>query len=258
MTSPTEQTFSHHPAIPPPLAIPLTVLPEHPCSYFPERPARSRAFRAKQLPPELYHGLMDAGFRRSGDIFYQPICSRCRDCQPIRVPVAGFVASKSQRRALKRSHDLHLSVAPPRASDESFELYLRYLSQWHGRAKEEDSREAFERFLYHSPVESLEFSYRDKVGKLLAVGICDVSHNALSSVYYYFDPAERSRSLGTFGAMVEIDYARKHAIPFYYLGYWIRDSETMRYKNRYMPNELLCSDGVWRAGAAEAGESYSR
>ena len=80
-----------------PIALPLITTPERPCVYLPDRVAQTRAFWAEQLPGEIYHNLMDAGFRRSGRVVYQPICNGCRACLPIRVLVGEFKATKAQR-----------------------------------------------------------------------------------------------------------------------------------------------------------------
>jgi len=109
-----------------------------------------------------------------------------------------------------------------------------------------DGREEYERFLYESPVETIECCYRDAGGRLLAVGICDVCSRSLSSVYFYFDPDEKRRGLGTYGALYEIELARRTGIPWYYLGYWVQGCGAMEYKSRFRPYELLGTDGVWR------------
>ena len=131
-------------------------------------------------------------------------------------------------------------------TDEKFDLYRRYQLDWHGRDGEED-RESFESFLYDSPVSTVEFTYRDSAGKLLAVGICDLCSESLSSVYLYHDPAESKRGLGTFSALVEIEKARAAAIPFYYLGFWVKGCGKMEYKANFGPNEILVPEGHWRA-----------
>src|SRR6476659_1768264 len=123
--STTQPLLSHYPAIPPPLRVRLVVAPEHPCPYLPGRTARSRAFWAERLPGSVYHQFMDAGFRRSGKVFYQPACRGCRECWPMRVPVAGFRASKSQRRSWRRNQDLVVAAGEVAATDEKFDLYLR-------------------------------------------------------------------------------------------------------------------------------------
>jgi arginine-tRNA-protein transferase len=244
------QTYSHYPAIPAPDFIrrSLRVLPEHPCSYFPDRIARSRAFYAEELTPEQYQELMDAGFRRSGRVVYQPMCGDCRDCISIRVPAATFTPSKSQRRCWRRNQDLIVNIEPATADVEAFDLYTRYLRDWHGDANANGGdRESFESFLYDSPVQTMQMRYRDpNDGRLLAVGICDLCERSLSSVYFFHDPAEHRRGLGTYGAMMEIDLARRLHIAHYYLGFWIRGCAAMEYKSAFRPYQLLHTDGQWR------------
>lgn len=223
----------------------LPVFPDHACSYLAGRSASDRAFLARQLNPELYHDFMDSGFRRSGRVIYQPACRGCRECRPIRVPVDRFAPGKSQRRCARRNGDLIIETAPAASTDEKFHLYARYMRDWHGRAGTE-SRSDFESFLYDSPVATIDMCYRDAAGRLLAVGICDVCARSLSSVYFFFDPAESCRGLGTFGVLQEIEFARANEIAHYYLGYYITGCESMRYKADFRPNEMLGTDGVWR------------
>ena len=232
-------------ALPPPVRVPLVVVPEHPCPYLPGRLAMTRAFAASSIPGDLYHQFMDANFRRSGSVFYQPVCAACRACMQIRIPVDHFTPSKSQRRSRRRNADLSVTVDNPEPTDEKYDLYRSYLAGRHKPSKTDD-RSSFELFLYDSPVETIEMCYRDGARKLLAVGICDVSSKALSSVYFYFDPDHSRRGLGTFGALHEIGFAKEMKIPHYYLGYWIKGCETMDYKASYRPCEVLQPDGTWR------------
>lgn len=222
----------------------LPVTAEEPCPYLPIQQARYRAFCAEEVPPAVYHALMNRRFRRSGDYFYEPACRQCQACVPLRVPVAAFAPSRSQRRVARRNEDLVVEVHSPSFSEEKFELYRRYARDWH--AKTSIDAGDFHRFLVDSPVDSLEFQYRDTHGALLAVGVCDVCQASLSSVYFYFDPAAAARSLGTYGALVEIGWAREHQIPHYYLGYWVQESASMEYKSRFRPHELLVG-GEWTA-----------
>jgi arginyl-tRNA--protein-N-Asp/Glu arginylyltransferase len=241
----TEQTLSHYPSHSPPFPVRLVVTPTHACSYFDDRTARTRAFWASALPGELYHQFMDAGFRRSGRLIYQPVCDRCRDCIPIRVPVERFAPSKSQRRCWRKNQDLSVNTCVPQPTAEKRDLYERYRRDWHGNQDGQDW-EAFTSFLYDSPVNTTEFCYRDPQGRLLGVGICDLCSQSLSSVYFYFDPDHAKRRLGTFAALWEIDFARRHAIEHYYMGYWVGGCGAMEYKSSFRPCELLGTDGVWR------------
>lgn len=162
----------------------------------------------------------------------------------LRVPVDQFSPGKSQRRCWKSNQDLAVEIGRPVATDEKWELYQKYQLAWHGRVKED--RTTFEDFLFISPVDSVEFTYWDRERKLLAVGICDVCPAALSSVYFFFDPDQRERGLGTFGAMQEIGFASKLGMAHYYLGYWVKDCRAMAYKANFHPCEILHPDGQWR------------
>jgi arginyl-tRNA--protein-N-Asp/Glu arginylyltransferase len=239
------QTMSHYPAIPPPVPVDLWNSPPHPCPYRPGRMSTMRAVMSNRVAPEIYHQFMDANFRRSGRVIYQPTCAGCRQCQSLRVLVREFQSSKSQRRCWRKNSDLLVAVHPPQATEEKFALYRKYLLEWHDRADAEFDE--FVDFLYRSPVETIEFEYRDREDRLVAVGICDRSGASLSSVYFYFDPAERDRSLGTYGALREIEWAATNGIPYYYLGYWVADCAGMKYKASFHPHEVLGSDGTWRA-----------
>lgn len=241
--------WSYYPAPPPGILQSelLTVFPEEPCPYLPRNRSRLRGFAADRIHPLQYHRLMDRGFRRSGELFYQPVCKACRQCVPLRVPLQTFAPTRSQRRVARKNQDVAVSVreAGDAARDELLGLFATYSRQWHGKDGGESSRD-MESYLFDSPVNTVIFSYRNAEGRLLAGGLCDVCEVSLSSVYFFFDPAEHARSLGTFGALTEIAYAQQNAIPYYYMGYWVQECQAMNYKANFGPHELLGTDGKWR------------
>lgn len=204
-----------------------------------------RGLWADQIDPTTLEAFLESGFRRSGKILYQPVCSRCRACQPLRIEVRRFVASRSQRRILGRNSDLAVSVGPPQLSKEKLRLYQKYVAHQHpgsGPVTWED----LDRFLYNSPCPTtLELTYRDPSGQLLGVGICDVGPTLLSSVYFYWEPLARRRSLGVFSALMELEYAAKAGLSWYHLGYWVENSSTMSYKAELGDFQLLAGDGRW-------------
>src|SRR5437762_1574198 len=87
---------------------------------------------------------------------------------------------------------------------------------------------------------------RGSAGRVIGSGICDMCDQSLSSVYFYFEPAEARRGLGTFSALKELAAARRMGVPYYYLGYWIDGCMSMQYKARFNPHEFLGADGIWR------------
>jgi hypothetical protein len=79
------------------------------------RSARSLLDLGVVLPdPEYFDHLMQSGHRRLGQIFYTPMCAGCRDCVPIRVSLADFRRSRSQRKLWRKvSAGYEVTVRPP-------------------------------------------------------------------------------------------------------------------------------------------------
>jgi len=196
------------------------------------------------MAPGLYQSLMDAGFRRSGTIVYRPTCEGCRECVPIRVPVNAFSPSRSQRRVRRRNADVAVEISRPSLDDEKWRVYSAYQNEQHD-GKMGDDRADLEEFLYQSPTDTWEMTYR-VAGRIVAVGIVDACPVSLSSVYFFFDPAEGRRSPGVFGAMEEIEECRRRGLAHWYIGYYVRECRQMSYKAQFRPCELLGPDGVWR------------
>lgn len=221
----------------------LPLGPECDCPYLPGRKARNQGFIADQIDPQIYAALLDRGFRRSATMFYQPRCRDCRECRQTRVPVSSFTASRSQRRVWRHNQDLEVTVGAPQLTQEKWELYARYLRDQHDGAMS-DTWEDLYQFLYHSPLNTIEFCYH--LGHtLVGVSIADSAPQALSSVYMYFDPPYAARSLGTYSVLWEIDYCRRQSLPYYYLGFYVEDCSKMAYKGRFLPQQRLSPDFEW-------------
>ena len=76
-------------------------------------------------------------------------------------------------------------------------------------------------------------------GRLIGVGIVDVFKEGLSSAYFYHDPAWRKQSPGTFSILTEIEWGKANSLKYSYLGYWIHENQSMNYKARFDPHQLL-------------------
>jgi arginine-tRNA-protein transferase len=74
----------------------------------------------------------------------------------------------------------------------------------------------------------------------------DVLPAGLSAIYFYYDPDERRRSLGTWNVLNIIEAAARRGLPHVYLGYFVDGCRSMVYKSQFRPHQLLGPDGVWR------------
>lgn len=220
------------------LLSPPRLSPEEKCPYIEGELARHEFFLATEVDAKEFDTCLSQGFRKFGIYFFRPNCQTCQRCRPLRVRCIDFEASKSQKRVLKKNEDISVKFKPLIYREEIYQLFVK-----HSRIRfnqDEDkpgSREDFiqTHFTPSTPAILSEFFLEDK---LIAVGFLDLSENAVSSVYFIYDPDYDKRSLGIYGALKEIEFARSEKKDFYYLGYYIAENRSMNYKNQFRPHEF--------------------
>lgn len=208
----------------------------HPCSYLQGRTARSQVLVPGQhINTHIYGQLLQMGFRRSGFNVYQPHCEACQACIPVRVDVHAFQAHRTQRRIKSKNMDLELSEHTPYFDAEHYALYQRYQTVRHaGGGMDHDDPDQYQDFLLSSHVDTRLLVFRQQ-GIVRMVSLVDLLDDGLSAVYTFFDTDFPTRSLGVFNVLSQIEWAHRLGLPYLYLGYWIKDSRKMSYKQQYQP-----------------------
>lgn len=227
------------------------------CEYLPEQIWQLRYDVNERLTPEEYADRLQRGWRRFGTAVFRPECPTCRQCQSLRVRVEAFGPSRSQQRTWKANQgDTALAIGPPTASDAHRSLYdkfHRHQSREKGwRSPEADGADTF----LDNPFATEEWRYTI-AGRLVGVGYVDRLPQALSAIYFYHDPDERSRSLGTYNVLSIVERARILGVPHVYLGYYVEGCRSLAYKAAFRPNEVLGRDGEWTR-FRERGEASAR
>jgi leucyl-tRNA---protein transferase len=221
--------------------------PVSPCEYLPEHIRRLRYELVPHLRPGDYMQRLQQGWRRFGYAMFRPECPSCRRCQSLRVPVATFRPSPSQRRAWKRNlRHVNVQVGVPSLSRDRLDLWARFHRHGHETKGWPASAGEDPGMLLQNPFPTEEWTYY--IGnRLIAVAYVDALPEALSAIYCYYDPMERARSLGTFNILTLLASARERGLPHVYLGYYVAGCRSSEYKRKFRPNEVLGPDGTWEA-----------
>ena len=226
------------------------------CGYLPNKLAQSLIATPHHLvDANVYSGLIQQGFRRSGKFAYRPHCETCNACVPVRLVLSEFVPSRSQKRAFKQHSDLTAYMMPLGYHQAHFELYASYQAARHAEPElsektdqpQKDNHadaEQYRQFLCQSNVESLLVEFRDADNQLKIVSVVDIVHDGISAVYTFYDTSDVKSSFGTYSIMWQSEWTKSLGLPYLYLGYWIAESQKMAYKQAFKPQEKLI-DGEW-------------
>jgi leucyl-tRNA---protein transferase len=221
------------------------------CGYLPNKLAQSLIAAPQHLVnAKVYSGLIQQGFRRSGKFAYRPHCENCRECIPVRIIVQSFIPNRSQKRAFKQHQNLTATILPVAFYEEHYTLYAAYQRTRHSDyAKPDkttepvDDAEQYKSFLCQTNIESVLVEFRENE-QLKMVSVIDIVNDGISAVYTFYDTHDEKTSYGTYNIMWQVEWTKSLGLPYLYLGYWIKDSKKMAYKQSYKPLEKLIN-GVW-------------
>ena len=221
------------------------------CGYLPNKLAQSLIATPQHLiNKNVYNGLITQGFRRSGKFAYRPHCENCRECIAVRVVINKFSPKRYQKRAYKQHVNLGFRIMPVGFHQDHFELYASYQKLRHTeiainqQSSKLDDAEQYRQFLCQSNIESLMVEFRDANDELKILCVVDVVQDGISAVYTFYNAADIKCSYGTFAIMWLSVWTKSLNLPYLYLGYWIKDSQKMAYKQQFGKQEKLI-DGEW-------------
>ncbi len=202
-------------------------------------------FHAEFVLPEQMDSLWANGWRHFGTHFFRYnvgfLIDDLRFVLPLRIRLADFDFSKSQRRVLRRNEDLEVSVGPINVDAETEMLFNRHKARF-----DHSIPESIYNFVSPTtaPCEAKELCVT-KHGELLAVSYFDIGSNSTSGVYAMFEPALATRSLGIFTMLKEIEYSIETRREFYYQGYAYQGASFYDYKKRFRGTEAFDWQNSW-------------
>jgi arginine-tRNA-protein transferase len=239
------------------------VSPPATCTYLPQERASLEYEMVGRVSPAEYLQRMVEGWRRFGHMMFHPVCAACSACRSVRVCADRFRPDRSQRRTSRANEGvIRLEIGEPSVTREKLRLYDRFHEHqsatvgwsYHGAKDVEGYVDSF--VAQPFPVEEWCYYLDDR---LIGVGYVDVLpgvpgmtvsgeplRGGLSAIYFYYDPDEKARSLGTWNVLCAIDETVRRGLPFTYLGYYVEGCRSLEYKGRFAPNQLRGADGVWR------------
>jgi arginine-tRNA-protein transferase len=225
------------------------VAPPSTCGYLPDQLWSLEYEMVASLTAEEYLGRILQGWRRFGGMLFRPRCQGCQACQSLRVDVEHFRPNRSQRRAARdNASQVQLRIGRPTVSRAKLQLYDLYhsfqadLKGWpqHPAKDPASYRESF----VHNPPFTEEWCYY-LGSQLIGVGYVDDLPGGLSAIYFFYDPVQRQRCLGTWNVLTVLAEAARRGRSYAYLGYYVPGCRSLEYKASFKPNQILLPDGRW-------------
>lgn len=202
-----------------------------------------------QLTPQGLDLILSEGWRLLGrrlvrhnfSTWHRKLCRTI----PLRVRLAHFDLSKSQRQTLKRNTDLHVTSGAARFDDDRERLFELHRERFHEKQATTLGSFIHSEYPHKLPTEGRELAV-NLDGELIACSFFHVGKKTVSGTYCVFDPAHSRRSLGTLTMLLELLIAKEMGMEFYYHGYTHDTPSQFDYKMNVKGLEALNWDtGEW-------------
>jgi len=215
---------------------------DYECAYIPGNLVRMHYKYVPKASQTFASAVIARGWRRFGKYFFHPICKGCSECKSLRIDVANYQYTKSQRKAIKRNKETQIIIQKPTLTKAHLALYNKYHAHKHAKDawsfREISQREYYENFVDGAWEFGKEILYI-KDDKLIGVDLIDILDDGISSIYFYYDPDCSELSLGIYSLLYQINLASILELKWIYLGYWVEGCKAFAYKPKFQPQELL-------------------
>ena len=202
---------------------------------------KEECFYPTKTDMENFSYFLEKGYMRYANYFRLKICKDCNLCMPMRIDTSLFKLTKSQKRILKKNKDIRVEIIDSTfINEEKFNLFKKYHEVRHKNNKK-DNYETIMSSRHFGFINSIELNFYLEE-KLIGVSIIDMSKDSFSSNFFYYDPDYMKRSLGIFSIILEIEYAKKLGIKYYYIGWYTPTINNMKYKSQFKPCEVYVNN----------------
>jgi len=207
----------------------------------------NEAFYADSILPQQVDLLLADAWRHFGTHFFRynlgMYGDEIRRVLPLRIRLADFQLSRSQRRVLRRNADLTSVIRPITITPESITLFHRHKQRF-ASGIPDSIYEFLSREPATVPCDGNEIAVY--IGeRLAAASYFDVGEVATSGVYAIFDPDEADRRLGIYTMLKEIEYSIETGRHYYYPGFAYEGQSFYDYKKRFSALEYFDWEGNW-------------
>ena len=208
----------------------------------------NEVFFAESISSDQLDMLLVEGWRHFGCQFFRYNVGVFKDelryVLPLRVRVAEFSRSRSQRKLFRRNEELETRIQPVEIDAEKHKLFERHAERF-TRGRPSSIHNFLDPQAATIPCETLEFAVYIE-GELAAVSFLDVGNTSVSSIYAMFDPTFAKRSLGIYTMLLELEFARENGKEFYYQGYAYEGSSFYDYKKQFVATEVFDWVSAWQ------------
>ncbi len=214
------------------------------CGYFKDRKSLFEEYLLEDISEVEFEDLLAHGMRHFGEYYFRPRCNHCYDCVPIRLRPDDYIMTRSQKRSIRSCSQVEIRLGRPNFSEEKFKLYLDHKKRFQSLQDDVEDQENFRLSFYAKTPFGMEFEYFLE-GKLIGVGLADVTRKTFSAIYTFYSMKHTQLSLGTYSIVKQIQFCQSRGIPYFYMGYFIANNKSLVYKANFRPNEVYINH-EWR------------